>query len=187
MINICVYLNYFIFFKMALEIITGPMFSGKTTELIRRVSSLKRDSNVRILVINHNFDTRCQDKELKTHDGVVYPAIKTCELMLIDIRPYDVIAIDEAQFFSNLETFVHLAISKHKKWVIVAGLNGDYKQRPFGEMHRLLPMADKIDLRSSRCYKCHGHASFTKRKSNSTQTVDVGGSNKYVAACRLCL
>ena len=187
MINICVYLNYFFFVEMALEIITGPMFSGKTTELIRRVASLKKDSAMRLLVINHDFDTRCHEKQLRTHDGIVYPALKTSEIMLVDIRSYDVIAIDEAQFFSNLETFVHMAIQKYGKWVIVAGLNGDYRQRPFGELHKLLPMANKIDLRSACCYRCCGHASFTKRITESTQTVVVGGADKYVAACRDCL
>jgi len=172
---------------MSLEIITGPMFSGKTTELIRRVISLKRDSGLRLLVINHDFDTRCHAKVTKTHNGVVYPAFKTSELLLVDIRAYDAIAIDEAQFFSNLETFVNVAIQKHGKLVIVAGLNGDYRQRPFGELHTLLPMANKIDLRSARCYRCRGSAFFTKRIAESTQTVDVGGADKYVASCRCCL
>jgi len=172
---------------MALEIITGPMFSGKTTELIRRIVSLKKDSGLRLLVINHHFDTRCHTKELQTHDGITYPALKTSEIMLVDIRSYDVIAIDEAQFFSNLETFVHMALEKYGKWVIVAGLNGDYRQRPFGELHKLLPIANKIDLRSARCYRCSGHASFTKRITGNTQTIDIGGADKYVATCRDCL
>ena len=175
------------FLEMALEIITGPMFSGKTTELIRRVASLKKDSGLRLLVINHDFDTRCNTSELKTHDGIVYPALKTSEIMLVDIRSYDVIAVDEAQFFSNLETFVRTAIQKYGKWVIVAGLNGDYRQRPFGELHKLLAMANQIELKSACCYRCHGHASFTKRITGSIQTIDVGGADKYVAACRNCL
>ena len=182
----CIF-KLFFFVELALEIITGPMFSGKTTELIRRVSLLKRDSGIRLLVINHDFDTRCNDRQLKTHGGVVYPALKTSELMLVDIRSYDVIAIDEAQFFSNLETFVRMAIQKYHKWVIVAGLNGDYRQQPFGELHKLLPMANKIELKSALCYRCCGHASFTKRITKTTQTVDVGGADKYVATCRDCL
>ena len=159
------------------------MFSGKTTELIRRVLALKR-RGLRVLVINHVFDDRACGETVKTHSGTVYPAKKTNDLMLIDVRSFDVIAVDEAQFFTNLRLFVQMTTQNYGKQVIVAGLNADYQGQPFGELHQLLSLVDKIELKQASCYKCGTGATCTKRISNSTNTVEVGGADKYVASCR---
>tara|TARA_B110000483_G_scaffold219138_1_gene273043 strand:+ start:158 stop:649 length:492 start_codon:yes stop_codon:yes gene_type:complete len=162
------------------------MFSGKTTELIQRVLAFKKRTGLRVLVINHVFDDRACGETVETHCGIVYPAKKTNNLMLVDVRSFDVIAVDEAQFFTNLRLFVQVTIQNHGKRVIVAGLNADYQCQPFGELHQLLSLADKIDLKQAICYSCGGAASCTKRISNSTSRVEVGGADKYVASCRRC-
>ena len=83
------------------------MFSGKSTELMRRVDRLK-SIGTRCLVINHTNDTRVEGDFAQTHDGKRTEAKKTDDLLLVDVRPYDAIAIDEAQFFTNLRAAVML-------------------------------------------------------------------------------
>ena len=169
-----------------MHLILGSMFSGKSTELMRRVDRLK-SIGTRCLVINHTNDTRVEGDFVKTHDGKRTEAKKTDDLLLVDVRPYDAIAIDEAQFFTNLRAAVMLMVEKHGKHVIVAGLSGDYQRRPFGEILDLVPLADDVQFKRALCARCQHPdraASFTKRISNETDTVSVAGV--YRAVCRPC-
>ena len=104
---------------MSLELIIGSMYSGKSTELMRRIKRVK-SIGMRCLVINHSNDTRVDGDFVQTHDGSTLAAVKTKDLLLVNIKPYDTIAIDEAQFFHNLRTAVMLMVETHKKHVIVA-------------------------------------------------------------------
>lgn len=171
---------------MSLEVILGSMYSGKSTELIRRVKRVQ-SIGMRCLVINHAHDTRVQGDFIQTHDGKTLAAVKTDDLLLVNTVPYDTIAIDEAQFFTNLKTAVMLIVEKHNKHVIVAGLSGDYRRHPFGEMLDLIPVADTVDFQRALCKRC-AHpgrpASFTKRVSSETQTISV--KSTYQAVCRIC-
>jgi thymidine kinase len=171
---------------MSLELIFGSMYSGKSTELMRRVNRVK-SIGMRCLVINHLNDTRADGDFVKTHDGSTLTAVKTSDLLLVNINPFDTIAIDEAQFFNNLKTAVMLMVETHKKHVIVAGLSGDYLRQPFGEILELVPFADDIEYKRALCKRCSHPgrpASFTKRVSNETETVSVAST--YMAVCRLC-
>ena len=107
------------------------MFSGKTTELIKQINSIKINKK-NILIVNSKKDIRVEDNYIKTHNNVQYEAIKYEELNedLITniINKYDTICIDEAQFFTNLVDFVDILL-KNDKYVIVAGLNGDSNQK----------------------------------------------------------
>lgn len=108
-------------------------------------------------------------------------------MLLTNIRPYDAIAIDEAQFFHNLQTAVMVMVETHKKHVIVAGLSGDYKRNAFGEILKLVPLADDVHFKRGLCAHCRHPgrpASFTKRLSGEKDLVSVGG--RYMAVCRLC-
>jgi len=87
---------------MALELILGSMYSGKSTELIRRIQRLK-SIGMRCCVINHVNDTRVTGDFIQTHDGNKFTAIKTDDLLLTRVTDYDAIAIDEGQFFMNLK------------------------------------------------------------------------------------
>ena len=113
--------------KTRLEVILGCMFSGKSTELIRRTNRYKAIGK-KILLINHKNDTRT-DSSVKTHSNIKEDAIKTNKLLpLIDssnFKDSDVIGIDEAQFFDDLYEFV-IEIEKFNKTIIVAGLDGDF-------------------------------------------------------------
>ncbi len=172
---------------MSLELIIGSMYSGKSTELVRRVQRLK-SIGTRCLVINHTSDTRVEGDFVETHDGKRAEAKKTDDLLLVDVRPYDAIAIDEGQFFTNLKTAVMLMVEKHGKHVIVAGLSGDYLRNPFGEILDLIPVADNVDFKRALCARCQHPeraASFTKRLSKETSQVYVSSSD-YAALCRRC-
>lgn len=172
--------------SMSVIVITGPMFSGKTTELIRRAREYKERHGLRVLVINHAKDVRTAQNTVRTHDGVTYPAVHAHDLMLVNTRQYDVIAVDEGQFFNNLRTFVDIETRRWGKRVLVAGLNSDYLRRPFGEMPLLMSLADHVVVKHSTCSACSSPALFTQRLSDNGDTIDVGGAEKYAARCRNC-
>lgn len=171
---------------MSLELIVGSMYSGKSTELMRRVKRVQ-SIGMRCLIINHTHDTRVSGDYVRTHDGQKLAATKVDDLLLVRVQPYDTIAIDEAQFFSNLKIAVMLMVETHGKHVIVAGLSGDYRRKPFGEILQLIPLADDLEYKRALCKRC-AHpgrpACFTKRVSTETETVSV--SSKYQAVCRMC-
>ena len=169
---------------MSLKIIMGNMFSGKTTELVRR---LKRYEVIgkRILVINSSKDTRCLEHVLRTHDNMKFDCIKTNNLNELNYDKVDIIAIDEAQFFIGLKVFVKKALGDSKT-VLLTGLDGDYKQDKIGEILDCIPLADKVFKLSAMCMKCMDgtHGPFTKRIVNSDKVELVGGKEMYMAVCR---
>ena len=150
-----------------LELILGPMYSGKTTTLLtRRIG--------KTLLVNHLLDTRSDG--VQTHDGVRVPAFK-CQ-KIPRLSGYDTYLIDEAQFFDSLEDVETLAPN-----VVVAGLSGDYMKRPFGKILDLIPKADKVTVLTARC-KCGADACFTKRTSICKDLVNVDAT--YVPVCGAC-
>ncbi len=156
---------------MPLTLILGAMYSGKSTELLKH-----RTDNT--LIINHKFDTRTTG--VKTHDGLEVEAQK-CSVLpdLSETSSYDTVLIDEAQFFASLDGVEKLAPN-----VVVAGLNGDYMQRPFGKILDLIPKAAKVIFLTANC-KCGKPASFTKRLSGITDLVSV--NSEYIPVCWECL
>ena len=168
------------------ELIIGPMFSGKSTELIRRCSTYKAiDKNV--VVINHTLDTRC-GMEVKTHSSAKFPAFKTtslCDLFFETIP--DVIAIDEAQFFDDIDVFIK-NMERFPIVIIVAGLDSDYKRNPFGKIPFIIPLANTVTKLSSMCCVCKDgtKAAFTKRLVHDADAavVCIGSNVIYQAVCR---
>jgi len=162
----------------------GNMFSGKTSELVRR---LKRYEVIgkSILVINSNKDTRCLEHVLRTHDNMKFDCVKTNNLDELNYDKVDVIAIDEAQFFVGLRQFVKKALG-HDKTVLLTGLDGDYKQEKIGEILDCVPLADKVFKLTAMCMECMDgtHGPFTKRIVNSDKVELVGGKEMYMAVCR---
>ena len=169
---------------MSLKIIMGNMFSGKTSELVRR---LKRYQVIgkNILVINSSKDTRCLEQVLRTHDNIKFNCVKTNDLARLNYDKVDVIAIDEAQFFIGLKVFVKRAIGNGKT-ILLTGLDGDYKQEKIGEILDCIPLADKVFKLSAMCMKCMDgtHGPFTKRLVDNNQTELIGGEEMYMAVCR---
>lgn len=174
---------------MSLKLIIGCMFSGKSTELIRRIRRFQSIGK-RVCVINHEADARTDDK-VQTHYGDNVKAMKMDHLLdfvnsMEDV--YDVICIDEGQFFDDLYASVMYLVDVCGIPVIVAGLNGDYRREPFGDMLKLFVKADDVMFCKAYCGMCKDGtlAAFTKRLTDSHVLVDVGSSDKYVAVCRKC-
>jgi len=172
-----------------LEIILGPMFSGKTSKLVQVYKQCKL-CDIPVLVINHAMDKeRNVEKEdiLKNHDNIFIPCISTHTLSTVYTNPYSVILINEGQFFHDLVPFVKSQLSQ-KKQIYIAGLDGDFQRNVFGDLLQLIPLCDKVEKLASLCGLCkNGNPGiFSKRISREmTQTV-VGGSDKYIPVCRIC-
>jgi len=170
-----------------LTLIIGPMFSGKSTELLRQVKRYKI-ANKRCLVINHSKDTRYGTGKIITHDHEEFPSTCVSDLTTLndEVVLADVVAIDEAQFFSDLSICKVWAMDKI---LLVSGLVGDFKKEAFGHMHELLPQADEIIPLKAICNICYKDATFTRRipqerEPFSEEQEVVGGSDKYQAVCR---
>ena len=174
-----------------IEIILGCMFSGKSTELIRRCNRYHAIGKT-VTLINHALDTRTDDS-IKTHDGSKSVALKLTKLMdFIHVRDYrqalydcSVIGIDEAQFFDDLVEFV-IAIERLNKIVIIAGLDGDSDRKPFGKIMECMPLCDSVvKLTALDMIKKDGTpAIFSKRISQSNDQVLIGNQDSYMAASR---
>tara|TARA_Y100000780_G_C13692615_1_gene420168 strand:- start:1943 stop:2506 length:564 start_codon:yes stop_codon:yes gene_type:complete len=173
-----------------LQLIIGPMYSGKTTALLE----LKKQytfSKMKCCVINYSEDKRYHDTMLSTHDKRMIECNNTTsldEFLTQDvIDESDVFLINEGQFFSNLKKHVLNLIDNHKKTVHVCGLDGDFKRKPFGEIVDLIPLCDDIIKKKSICAICENgtFALFSKRlvKSNKIKLI---GSDIYKPVCRKC-
>jgi thymidine kinase len=172
---------------MELSIIMGNMFSGKTSELIRRLKRL-RIIGKNIMVVNSAKDTRSPDEILKTHDNVKFNCFKVLNLSELEDKNEfslaDIIAIDEAQFFVGLKIFVEKCLTLGKS-VILAGLDADSFQRKFGEILDCIPMASNVSKLSALCMCCNDGTDgpFTKRIVENTELELIGGSDMYIAVC----
>jgi|TARA_B110000967_G_scaffold115004_1_gene117682 thymidine kinase len=166
----------------------GNMFSGKTSELIRRLKRLKVIGK-NILVVNSAKDTRSPDEVLKTHDNVKFNCLKVYDifevLKQVEFDEADVIAIDEAQFFPKLRRFVECCLLVNKS-VILAGLDADSFQQKFGELIDCIPLACEVTKLSALCMHCNNGVSgpFTKRIVDDQRLELIGGSDMYEAVCR---
>ena len=175
-----------------LEIILGPMYSGKTSRLVEIYKQCKL-CNIPVAVINHSIDTRYDSGDLlSTHDKIKIPCIKTTNLFDIyeneDVYFSKVILINEGQFFPDLYHFVEDMISNiNKKKVYICGLDGDFKRQKFGEILDLIPLCDKVTKLTSLCSICKNGAPgiFSKRITLETEQTVVGSDN-YIPVCRKC-
>ncbi|KAF3323215.1 thymidine kinase-like protein [Carex littledalei] len=173
-----------------IHIIVGPMFAGKTTELLRRVKAeLSNGRNV--AVVKSDKDTRYGLSSIVTHDGAKMACLALSELSTFrgQFGPeaydkLDVIGIDEAQFFEDLYEFCCNAADRDGKTVIVAGLDGDYMRKKFGSILDIIPIANTVTKLTARCEMCGQRAFFTLRKTKETQTELIGGADKYMPVCR---
>ncbi|MBI3576616.1 thymidine kinase [Candidatus Gottesmanbacteria bacterium] len=179
-----------------LEVIAGPMFSGKTEELIRR---LKRAAigKKKVQVFKHSIDTRYgTEKKLFSHNGMSFGSevVKDPKEILDRIdKNTEIVGIDEAQWFGDelIDTVNHL-LKGHKK-VIVSGLAMTFDRQPFAPMPTLMALADSVTKLSAICTICGDDAVFHKRLTKS-KTVDssvadpslVGKFDAYEARCRKC-
>ena len=170
-----------------IELILGPMFSGKSTRLIGLIRKYTYKAK-KTIMIKFFADKRYTEKsEVVTHDLLKYDSIDCKNLgdHFEKIKNYDVIGIDEGQFFPDLvEICEKLALMK--KTVIIAALNGDFRMEPFPVVAKIISKADKIKLLKAYCFNCHKDAHYTLRIVQSNETVLIGAGEAYKPACREC-
>lgn len=172
-----------------LKIILGPMFSGKTTELI---SLYQKSYSNKKVIINHTCDKRYSlVPAITSHDLVSLPAVSTENLKEIldnkELMENDEFYIDEGQFHHDLY-YVVTKLMELKKKIIISGLDGDFKMCPFEGMDllRLIPFAnDGIEKLTANCYICNQPASYTKKLSGNSEQQEVGEKDKYQPTCYL--
>lgn len=177
---------------MSIDLIVGPMFSGKTKELLHRIRRLEMNPANEVVCITHTHDERYSHRgEIVSHNGDSHAAIPLSALMPFisshDYRNATHIIIEEAQFFPDLFPFVTKTADMHKKEVICAGLDGDFKREPFGHLIDLVPHCDSIIKLRANCSKCSetGTAIFTARmRGHGSDQVYIGGKEAYRPFCR---
>lgn len=173
-----------------LRVLTGTMFSGKSDALIaqlRRYLIAKKN----ILLFKPALDDRYGEEEVVTHDGISMRAISIKDLS--EIKQYvnssiDVIGIDEVQFFnidSTVKVIEELLFNEYP--VIVAGLDMDYKGRPFGAVPYLMAMADDVQKFKAVCNVCGDDSMFEYRKDkDDNNLIKLGSDDEYDSLCRSC-
>ncbi|WP_297501192.1 thymidine kinase [Thermococcus sp.] len=181
-----------------LEVITGPMFAGKTTELIKRVER-QAFARRKVAIFKPSIDDRYSRSNVVAHNGLKYRAfvVPTSEEGVDLIRDvtlkegYEVIGVDETQFFPMSIVEALNGLADNAVYVIVSGLNLDFKAEPFPVMKELLARADNIVYLTAICTICGRPATRSQRLINGkpaprdSPVVLVGGSESYEARCRL--
>ena len=170
-----------------IEVICGSMFSGKTEELIRRLKRAKI-ANQRIRIFKPARDIRYDITNVVSHDenSIASLPVESSIQMLDHIGDANVIGIDEAQFFDDRLPEVCQRLALKGLRIIIAGLDMDFKGRPFGPVPHLLAVAEYITKVHAICPHCGNLATHSYRLSNEQDTVVLGEKDKYEPRCRLC-
>jgi thymidine kinase len=172
-----------------LEIILGPMFSGKTSRLVE-IYKQCQFCNISVTVINHAIDNRYDDELLSTHDKIKIPCIKTQKLLDLDetlLQQTEVLLINEGQFFPDLYDFVVKILTLKGKKIYVGGLDGDFERKKFGQILDIIPLCDKVAKLASLCSLCkNGTPGIFSKRISSEKEQTVVGSDNYIPVCRSC-
>jgi len=170
-----------------IEVICGSMFSGKTEELIRRLKRAKI-ANLNVEIFKPAIDTRYHDQKIVSHDekAIQSTPVGTSTSILLMAGEVDVIGIDEAQFFDDQLPEVCDQLAVRGVRVIVAGLDMDFKAKPFGQMPNLLAKAEYITKLHAICVKCGNIANYSYRKNQGSTKVLLGEKDLYEPRCRHC-
>ncbi len=170
-----------------IEVICGSMFSGKTEELMRRVRRAQI-AKMDTIIFKPRVDDRYSPEHIVSHNQLKLDSqiVETADEILSKSQKTEVIAIDEAQFFDDDIVEICKILAKQKKRIIIAGLDTDYRGKPFGPMPELMCEADYVDKLRAICVKCGNPATYTQRTSKDSQRVVIGETDKYEARCRNC-
>lgn len=163
-----------------IEVICGSMFSGKTEELIRRINRAKF-AQQKIEIFKPAVDTRYETEEVVSHDQNALNAtpVDSAYNILLLTGDAEVIGIDEAQFFDEAIVEVANQLANQGKRVIIAGLDMDFKGRPFGAMPDLMATAEYVTKVHAICVKTGNLAHYSHRKINSDKLVELGEKEEY--------
>jgi thymidine kinase len=176
-----------------LEVVCGPMFSGKSEELIRRLRRAEI-AGQRALIVKPRIDDRYDISHVVSHAGAKMRAVAVARPEEIAglADGYAVVGIDEVQFFAaSVVTAIEVLVERGTR-VVAAGLDQDFRGLPFGAMPELLCRAELVDKLQAVCHRCGGPATMTQRlidgrpASVDGETIVVGALDSYEARCRAC-
>ena len=170
-----------------IEVIAGPMFSGKTEELIRRLKRAKI-ANRKVTIFKPAIDNRYSAGSVVSHDANQIKSICVSRSMEIlnQYEDAEVIGIDEVQFFNGQVVDIAQFLALSGKRVVIAGLDMDSDGKPFGPVPQLLAVAEYITKLHSICMSCGSLATHSYRKVNQAGQVLVGEKDVYEPLCRRC-
>lgn len=170
------------------EVVCGPMFSGKTEELIRRLR-LALIAKQKVEIYKPALDTRYSEEHIASHDDqriTCTPVSDAGKILEMVGDHTHVVGIDEAQFFDASIVTVCQKLANRGRRVIVAGLDQDYLGQPFGPMPSLMAVAESVLKLKAVCMVCGGLASRSQRLTRETSQVVLGATDHYEARCRAC-
>lgn len=170
-----------------IEVICGSMFSGKTEELIRRLKRAQI-AGQKIEIFKPEVDIRYDEEEVVSHDenSLSSTPVKSSSNILILANDAEVVGIDEAQFFDLELINVCNQLASLGKRVVIAGLDMDFKGRPFGPMPGLMAIAEYVTKVHAICVKCGSLANHSHRVIDSEKLVELGERTEYEPLCRGC-
>ena len=177
-----------------IEVVCGSMFSGKTEELIRRLRRA-RIAKQKVQVFKPALDQRYHSEQVASHNGLQWEAVPvgSAREILDRVEPdTTVVAVDEAQFFDGELSKVCGELARRGMRLIVAGLDMDFRAKPFGPMPVLMAEAEEVSKLQAICVECGAQASRTQRlidgrpAAYDEPVILVGGSESYEARCRHC-
>lgn len=170
-----------------IEVICGCMFSGKTEELIRRLRRAQI-AKQNVAIFKPRIDTRFSAEHIVSHSEqsiISHPVDDASEILPL-VGEAQVIGVDEAQFFKSNLVEICEKLANEGRRVIVAGLDQDYRGKPFEPIPQLLAVAEYISKTLAICVVCGNPADRTQRKTNQADRVVIGAKDIYEARCRNC-
>ncbi len=170
-----------------LEVVCGCMFSGKTEELIRRLKRAQI-ANQKVIIFKPIIDNRYHEKKIVSHDenSILSTPVSASKEILESSDGFEVVGIDEAQFFDKNLPMVCEQLANKGLRIIAAGLDMDFMAQPFGIMPELLSKAEFITKVHAICVRCGNLASYSFRKTQNEDTILIGEKNHYEPRCRSC-
>lgn len=171
----------------SIEVVCGSMFSGKTEELIRRLNRAKI-ARLKVEIFSPKADTRYDENALVSHNATSIPStpVENASSILLLASDVHVIGIDEAQFFDEELPDVCNILANKGIRVIVAGLDMDFKGRPFGPMPAIMAMAESVTKLHAVCVRCGNPALYSYRLLPDENQVMLGEKESYEPRCRSC-
>lgn len=170
-----------------IEVVCGSMFSGKTEELLRRLTRA-RIARQKVEVFKPGIDKRYDEEDVVSHDSKKSSSIpvENASQILFYAEDFEVVGIDEAQFFGDELVSVCNELADKGKRVIIAGLDMDYLGKPFGPIPQLLATAEYVTKVHAICMKCGNLANYSHRTVKNDKLVMLGETDAYEPLCRKC-
>ncbi len=170
-----------------IELICGPMFSGKTTALLTRLRDAHRTTG-RVALFKPTLDTRYSTREVVSHDGVAMAAVnlERVELLSELVRDASVVGIDEVHFFEPTLVAICADLARAGRRIIAAGVDIDHRGNPFEVVRQLEAAAAEVVRLTAICSRCGGVARFSQRLVASNDLIVVGGAGAYEPRCDRC-